>query len=159
RRSGWRLEIAIPYRLPWLDDGGVVEPDHRDDPPIHRLEPIGRHIRFWWFRGLSQLLDQKHPRIVYLENSPESVMAWVTGSWCIHNGAMLIANTNENDILPISAILHERSARAALKSIRSHVWGRMARGRVNHVVAICKDGRDAMQSIGFANAVSIMPLG
>jgi glycosyltransferase involved in cell wall biosynthesis len=55
--------------------------------------------------------------------------------------------------------LHQRRVGAALRSIRSHLWGRMARGRVDHVIAICEEGRKAMHSIGFADAVSIMPLG
>jgi glycosyltransferase involved in cell wall biosynthesis len=154
---GWKVELAIPAHLPWSKDT-IVEPAHPDDPLIHRLQPRGGHIRFWWFKGLGAILDSKRPRIVYLENAPESVMAWRIGSWCRRNRAILVANTNENDIASISDVLGQRP-RAALRSIRSQLWGRMARSRVDHVVAICEDGRKSMQAIGFADAVSVIPLG
>jgi glycosyltransferase involved in cell wall biosynthesis len=156
---GWKLELAIPSRLPWSNDVNFVEPDHPKDPPIHRLEPCGNHIRFWWFKGLTAVLDQKRPRIVYLENAPESVMAWLIGGWCKRNDAVLVANTNENDILSPADILRQGRPEAALRSVRSHFWGRMARSRIKHVVAICEDGRKSMQVIGFANAVSVIPIG
>ena len=156
---GWKLELAIPNRLPWSPDVNIVEPDHPKDPPIHRLEPRGSHTRFWWFKGLKRVLDRKRPRIVYLENAPKSIMAWLIGGWCKRNDAILITNTNENDILSLGDILRQCQARAALRSVRSHLWGRMARSRVNHVVAICEDGRKSMQAIGFADAVSVIPIG
>ena len=88
-----------------------------------------------------------------------SLMAWVIGGWCRRNDAFLIANTNENDILPIREVLRGWRPKASLRSLRSHIWGRLARGRVSHVVAICEDGRDSMRSIGFGDAVTVTPLG
>jgi glycosyltransferase involved in cell wall biosynthesis len=158
-RLGWQLEIAIPRLLPWSNDLNIVQPNHAVDPPIHRLEPRGRHIRFWSFDGLGTLLDQKRPRIVYLENGPDSMMAWEIGGWCRRNDSVLVSNTYENDIRPLGEIFRERNVRAGVRSIRSQLWGRIARKRVNHVVAICEDGRKAMQLIGFKDAVSITPLG
>jgi glycosyltransferase involved in cell wall biosynthesis len=158
-RLGWQVEIAIPRHLPWSNDLNFVQPDHPEDPPIHRLEARGRHIRFWSFEGLTDLLNRKRPRIVYLENGPDSLMAWVIGGWCRRSGAFLIANTNENDILPIREVLRGWRPKASLRSLRSHIWGRLARGRVSHVVAICEDGRDSMRSIGFRDAVTVTPLG
>jgi glycosyltransferase involved in cell wall biosynthesis len=156
---GWQVELAIPDRLPWVTDVSIVEPDDPKDPPTHRLEPHGKHTRFWWFKGLEGILDCKKPRIVYVENAPESIMAWRIGGWCKRNGAILIANTNENDILPLKDIMRQPKARPVLRSVRSHLWGRMARSRVNHVVAICEDGRKSMQMIGFSDAVSVIPIG
>jgi glycosyltransferase involved in cell wall biosynthesis len=86
-------------------------------------------------------------------------MAWLIGGWCKRNGAALVTNTNENDLLSIGDIVRRRQAGATLRSVRSHLWGRIARSRVNHVVAICEDGRKSMQVIGFADAVSVIPMG
>jgi glycosyltransferase involved in cell wall biosynthesis len=158
-RLGWQLEIAIPRCLPWSNELNIVQPNHPVDPPIHRLEPRGRHIRFWSFDGLGTLLDRRRPRIVYLENGPDSMMAWEIGGWCKRNDSVLVSNTYENDILSLGEILRERRIRAGLRSVRSQLWGRIARKRVNHVVAICEDGRKAMQLIGFKDAVSVTPLG
>jgi glycosyltransferase involved in cell wall biosynthesis len=156
---GWQLEIAIPQRLPWSNDLNIVQPDNVGDPLIHRLEPHGSHLRFWSFAGLRALLDWKQPRIVYLENGPDSMMAWTIGGWCKRNDAVLVSNTYENDILTFRESLSERKLRAGLRSLRSQLWGRLARKRVNHVVAICEDGKKAMQLIGFEGSVSITPLG
>src|SRR5262249_19529393 len=90
---------------------------------------------------------------------PDSVMAWRIGGWCKRNDAVLISNTYENDILTPAEILRKRRVWAGLRSARSQVWGRIARKRVNHVVAICEDGRKAMQLVGFREAVSFTPLG
>jgi glycosyltransferase involved in cell wall biosynthesis len=87
------------------------------------------------------------------------MMAWQIGGWCKRNGSVLVSNTYENDISPLGEIFRERRVWAGLRSIRSQLWGRIARKRVNHVVAICEDGRKAMQLIGFKDAVSITPLG
>lgn len=158
-RLGWQVEIAIPRRLPWTDNEASVQPDHLDDPPIHRLEPIGAHARYWAFDGLLELLDRRRPRIVYLENGPESMMAWITGGWCRRNNAALVVHTNENDYPSIREILRDRQWKAAVRSLRSQIWGRIARHRVTHVIAICEDGRDAMGTIGYSDRTSVMPLG
>src|SRR5262249_54786207 len=150
---------ATTRHLPCLNKPNFVQPHHPEDYPIHRLEARGCHIRFWSFEGLTDLLKRKRPRIVYLENGPDSLMAWVVGGWCRRSGAFLIANTNENDILPIKEVLRGWRLKARLRSLRSHIWGRLARGRVSHVVAICEDGRDSMRSIGFRDAVTVTPLG
>src|SRR5262245_40232090 len=97
-RLGWHIEMAIPRYLPRSDDLNFVQRAHHEDPPIQRLEPRGRHIRFCSFKGLTDLLNRKRPRIVYLENGPDSLMAWVIGRWCRRNNAVLVAVTNENDI-------------------------------------------------------------
>jgi glycosyltransferase involved in cell wall biosynthesis len=158
-RLGWRVEIAIPLYLPWTSHVNDVQPDDPDDPPIHRLEPRGRHVRYWSWKGLEVLLDRRQPRIVYLENGPDSMMAWTIGGWCRRNGAKLIVNTYENDLPSLGEAFRHRRPAAALRSLRSHIWGRLARSRIAHVIAICEDGHAAMRSIGFADVVSVMPLG
>lgn len=158
-RLGWNVEIAIPQRLPWVPSEAFVQPDDADDPPIHRLEPNGAHVRYWTFDGLLELLDRRRPRIVYLENGPESVMAWVAGGWCRRNNAALVVHTNENDYPSLREIFRNRQWKAAIRSLRSQIWGRVARHRVAHVIAICEDGRDAMGTIGYSDRTSVMPLG
>ena len=158
-RLGWQLEIAIPRCLPWSNNLSIVQSNHAADPPIHQLEPRGRNIRFWSFDGLEALLDRKRPRLVYLENGPDTMMAWEIGGWCKRNDSVLVSNTYENDIAPLGESLRKWRIRAGLRSVRSQLWGHMARKRVKHVVAICEDGRKAMQLIGFKDAVSVSPLG
>lgn len=156
-RLGWRVELAVPARLPW--SGEAAQPDHPDDPPIHRLPARGGSLRTWTFDGLIRLLDTRAPRIVYLENGPDSRMAWQIGRWCARHGAKLVLNTNENDVPPVFAALRSRGIKHALRSLRTRVWVVFTRRYVAHVVAISRDGRDAMASLGLGRAVSVMPLG
>src|SRR5215468_8628682 len=86
---GWNIEIVVPDRLPWSPET-IPELDHPRDPPIHRLPPRGSNTRYWSFDGLDQLLDRRNPRIVYLENNPDTSMAWRIGAWCRKHQAVLI---------------------------------------------------------------------
>lgn len=157
RRLGWRVELAIPARLPWSSE--TAQPDHADDPPIHRLPAKGGSLRTWTFEGLRRLLNARAPRIVYLENGPDSRMAWEIGRWCARHGAKLVLNTNENDIPPVLQALRSRGIRHALRSLRTRLWVVFTRRYIAHIVAISRTGRDAMASLGFGKAVSVTPLG
>jgi glycosyltransferase involved in cell wall biosynthesis len=157
-RMGWRLELVIPSRLPWSSDANIVQADQPEDPPIHRLTPRGSNTRYWSFDGLETLLTQRRPRIVYLENNLDTTMAWTVGDWCRKNHASLILNSTENELLSIREMLGERDLKASLRTFRSHIWGRLARSRVDHVIAMCESGRRAMELIGFKD-VTVAPLG
>lgn len=158
-RKGWRVELAIPVGIPWISDPAAIQPDHPEDPPIHRLPVKGSYTRTWSFEGLSQLLTARRPRLVYLENEPDSTMAWVIGRWCLRNGAKLIVNTNENDIPPMLEAMRRRRLKPVLRSIRTRLWMLLNRRYVAWAVAISEGGREAMRSIGFENAVTVTPLG
>jgi glycosyltransferase involved in cell wall biosynthesis len=158
-RIGWSVELVIPARMPVTISDVRVQPDDPADPPIHRLPLKGDYIRTWEFEGLISLLDARRPRIVYLENEPDSAMAWRIGNWCVKNGGKLIVNTNENDIPPVFQALRRRGVKPALRSLRTRIWVVATRPRIAQVVAICEDGRQAMQSIGFGHKVSVAPLG
>jgi glycosyltransferase involved in cell wall biosynthesis len=158
-RKGWKIELAIPDRHPWTLEPARVEVRHPDDPPIHYLPVKGFYTRTWSFVGLTRLLAARRPRFVYLENEPDSVMAWTVGRWCVRNDAQLVVNTNENDVPPVFEALRKRGLKPALRSLRTRLWARATRPYIAHVVAICEDGRAAMRAIGFGDAVTVAPLG
>jgi glycosyltransferase involved in cell wall biosynthesis len=158
-RMGWRIELVIPARLPWSADPNIVQADHPDDPPIHRLMPRGRNTRYWSFEGLEALLSRRQPRIVYLENNVDTTMAWTVGGWCRKNHASLILNSTENELLSLGEMLRVQNPKLTLRTLRSQLWGRFARSRIDHVVAMYQGGRRDMEMIGFRNAVTVAPLG
>ena len=86
-------------------------------------------------------------------------MAWSIGGWCRKNGAVLIANSTENDLPSLGEMLRDRNVKKALRSIRSRILGRIVRHRVDHVVSMCEGGREAMEAMGFTGAASVAPLG
>lgn len=158
-RRGWRVELAMPDRLPWNPDPAAVQPDDPEDPPIHRLTPRGGYTRTWSFDGLVELLEARRPRLVYLENEPDSSMALVLGKWCARNGGRLVVNTNENDIPPILSALVRRGLKPALRSLRTRLWTLLTRRYIAHVVAFSKGSAEAMRAIGFGDKVTVTPLG
>lgn len=155
-KRAWKIEFAIPDKLPF---GGLVEPRGDDEPPIHWLTPIGRNTRYWRFGGLEALVRRTNPRIVFLENEPDSRMAYELGGIARAIGAKLVCVTNENDLPPPLAALSRGDLRAALRSGRSRLFSLAVRNRVDHVLAICDDGVTAMNALGFAGRVTKMPLG
>lgn len=158
-RKGWKIELVIPSYLPWAPNSDVIQGAHPEDPPIHKLAPIGQNTRYWWFDGLDSLLFKRRPRIVYLENNIDTVMAWKVGKWTRSNDACLIINSTENDLYSFHEMIDDFKFKPILRTLRSHIWGRLARGRINHVVAMCNDGRRAMELVGFKNNVTVAPLG
>lgn len=154
---GWSIELAIPNIQPWR--GPPVDPAGEGDPPLHMLAPTGRNTRFWRFEGLAELVRARRPRILFLENEPDSRMAFELGGLAKQIGAKLVCVTNENDLPPPLASLLRGRLRPALRSLRSRAWSLVASRRVDHVLAICDDGVTDMTALGFGGRVTKMPLG
>lgn len=155
-RRGWKVELAIPGTLPWR---GSVEPREIDDPPLHKLSPHGSNTRFWSFEGLPTLVRQLRPKIIFLDNEPDSRMAWELGGIARELDARLVCVTNENDLPPPLGAFVRGEFRPALRSLRSRAWSLVARRKVDHVLAICDDGVAAMEALGFGGHVTKIPLG
>jgi len=156
---GWRVELLIPEQLPKSWRTVEREPHVPPEPPIHVL-PIRRvNTRTWTYIGLTDLLQRRMPRIVYLENEPDSFVAFEIGLWCARHDSKLVVNTNENDIPPIFRSLFQRRIKPALRSLRTKVITQLTKRYIAHVVAISEGSRVAMCNIGFSSRVSIVPLG
>jgi glycosyltransferase involved in cell wall biosynthesis len=156
-RRGWKVEIVIPDKLPWR--GPAVEPQAAFDPPVHMLPPRGNRTRFWTLDGLAGLVRKLQPRIVFLENEPDSRMAWELGRLAHRQGGRLVCLSNENDLPSTVGAIARGALKPALRSLRSRAWSLFARRYVDHVFSICSDGVAAMQSLGFTGRVTKIPLG
>ena len=156
-RRGWNVELAFPRAVP--QRALTAQPRMPEDPPIYILSARGGHTRFWTFDGLKELLNDRKPKIVLLENEPDSWMAWEIGEWTRANKSKLVCISCENDLpAPLSAILRGE-IRPALRSVRSRLWSLAARFRVDHVFAICKDGVSTMEALGFRGRITQIPIG
>lgn len=156
-RRGWSVELAMPEATPWR--GPRAQPRMPEDPPIHTLPVSGRNVRFWRFRGLDELVRRRAPRIIFLENEPDSRIAWELGRSAHATGARLVCVTNENDLPPPARALLAGRVKPALRSLRSRLWSLASRHYVDHIFAICQDGVSAMEALGFRGRVTKMPLG
>ncbi len=156
-KRGWNIELAIPDHLPW--PGPDVEPPTVDDPPVHTLAPRGKHMRYWTFDGLADLVKRRQPSIALVEYDPDSRIAWQLGGLVREYGGHVVCQTNENDLPALLRALKNGQIRAALRSLRSRCLSLAARSRVDHVFAICNDGVAVMESLGFRGRTTKIPLG
>ncbi len=158
RGQGWDIELAIPEALPWKG-APLLQPAASDDPPLHSLPVRGSHLRFWAFEGLLDLLDRRNPKIVLVENDPNSRMAWEVGAWAHRHNAVAVCITNENDLPPTLPALLQGQLKIALRSMLSRLASLITRRRIDHVFAICKDGVAIAESLGFRERTTLIPLG
>ncbi len=157
-KRGWSIELAVPESLPrpWPD----TEPRQPEDPPVHFLPVVGgTHLRLWRFAGLLPLLDRLKPRAVYLENAPESVMAWQIARWTRRNGAILVCTSDETDLVPPLEAVGKGDWWGAARALRSQAWLSLFGRGLDQFFAIANDGVRAMESVGMKGRVTKVPLG
>lgn len=157
-RRGWSVEMAIPRRLPFeAREAGPATPD---DPPIHWVTTAGSiNSRYWSFPELASLLQARRPRMVILENEPDSRIAQALARWSLAHRARLLLISNENDLPPVLPALMAGRWKPALRALRSRIMVAPSRGGIDHVFSICDDGVEAMSRLGLGGRVSKVPLG
>ncbi len=106
--DGWNLELVVPQSLNFPAGNRNAQPAAAGDPPIHYLPLRGDNPRTYAFEGLTELLEQKKPAIVLLDNDPVSRLAGDTGKWCRGNQAKLFCISNENLPLGIPDAIRRR---------------------------------------------------
>lgn len=158
QQFGWSIEMAIPKRLPAITR--TADHPSAEDSPIHWVRTAGStNNRYWTFDGLATVLGQRRPRAIVLEGEPDSRLALELGRWCARNQGRLIVVSNENDLPPVIEAILRGNVKPALRSLRARLVSRLSRGRIDYVLAICRDGVEAMTSLGFSGRISQMPLG
>lgn len=128
------------------------------DPPIHFLELSGTNPRSYSFIGLDAIMDEKHPRVVLLDNDPVSYMAIQTGKWCKQHNSFLYCISCENLLLDITNGLKRRGIKALPAIIAKRIILMQSRKLVSGIFSINRDGVNIFKEENFAH-VEHMPLG
>jgi glycosyltransferase involved in cell wall biosynthesis len=158
QQFGWAIEMSIPERLPSIER--TVDVQGVEDCPIHWVRAVGsNNNRYWTFDGLRTVLRERRPRAIILESEPDSRLALELGRWSARNGGRLILVSNENDVPPVIEAVLGGNVKSALRSLRARLVSWITKKNIDHVIAICHDGAEAMTSLGFAGRISQMPLG
>jgi glycosyltransferase involved in cell wall biosynthesis len=155
---GFSIEIAIPNRLP-LANSATVEPRSEDDPPLHHLEVKGTDLRHWLFDGLETLCQQRQPRLVLIENEPDTAIVRQCARWTRYNRAKIACMSVENDMGSPLAAVFRGEHRRALRSARSWLAAWSAGKIVDYVFTISNDGIKSMNFLGWGDRVTQVPLG
>jgi glycosyltransferase involved in cell wall biosynthesis len=155
---GFSIELVIPRRPP-VTNSATVEAQAPDDPPLHHLNVEGASLRHWLFNGLEVLCQQRQPRLILIENEPDTAIVRQSGRWTKQSGAKIVCMSVENDMgSPLMAFLRGERRRA-LRSTRSWFAAWRARQLVDHVFVISEEGVKSMGFLGWGGRVTRVPLG
>jgi glycosyltransferase involved in cell wall biosynthesis len=158
KTKGFSIEIAIPNRLP-LPSFITSEPRSEDDPPLHHLEIKGTGTRHWLFDGLETLCQQRQPKLVLIDNEPDTAIVRQCARWTKYSHAKIACMSVENDLGSPLAAVYRGEHRRALRSVRSWFAALPARKLVDYVFTISNDGIKSMNFLGWGNRVTQVPLG
>jgi len=157
-RRGLALELVIPERV-LVEGRPPAEPAAADDPPLHRLSFRGGNLRYLTIDGLGALLRERRPRIVHLDNEPDTPLAWRLGRWAGAAGAALTTRSAESEFFPLRRSLGSGDLKQAARNLRTRLGSLATRGRVDRVFCLSEQIADTWRQIGFAGRTTVMPLG
>jgi glycosyltransferase involved in cell wall biosynthesis len=156
--DGWQVELVIPKTLQFPSVLKTADPAMPGDPPLHLLPLVGNNPRTYQFDGLIDLLEQKKPAIILLDNDPVSNLALILGGWCKKNNASLYCISCENLPLGLLDTIKRRGISALAATVYKRTLLFRTKALVKGVFTINSDGKKIFQKEGYRN-VQQMPLG
>ncbi len=156
--DGQDLELVVPERLSFPAGIKKADPPEKGDPEIHYLELKGTNPRSYHFEGLIELLNEKKPVIIVLDNDPVSMLATQLGKWSKQNQSRLFCVSNENLPLDIQSGLVRRGVKALPAILFKRSLLNRNRRLVDGIFTVNRDGEKIFKKEGFKN-VRHMPLG
>lgn len=157
-RRGLSVELAIPEQV-LIDGRPPSEPAAADDPPLHRLRFEGGNLRYLAIDGLDALLAARRPRIVHLNNEPDTPLAWRLGGWARRNGGTFTAQSLESEFFPLTQSLARGDLRQAARHLRTRVSARIAGRRVDRIFCLSRQIAGTWRRVGLGGKTTVMPLG
>jgi glycosyltransferase involved in cell wall biosynthesis len=157
-QEGWKLELVVPKKLSFPSGIKKADPPGKGDPEIHYLNLKGTNPRSYLFEGLIDLLNDKKPGIIVLDNDPVSLLTTELGSWAKQHQSWLFCISNENLPLDIRAGLMRRGIKALPAILFKRTLLKRNRGLVDGVFTVNRDGEKIFIEEGYLN-VRHMPLG
>jgi glycosyltransferase involved in cell wall biosynthesis len=157
-RRGLAVELAIPEHV-LLPGAPAAEPAASDDPPLHRLPFKGGNLRYLAIEGLEALLAQLRPRVVHINNEPDTPLAWRLGGWARRHGSALTAQSLESEFFPLARSLARADLKQAARHLRTRFSARLTRRRVERIFCLSRRAADTWERLGFAGRTTYMPLG
>jgi glycosyltransferase involved in cell wall biosynthesis len=156
--KGWKIELVIPKYV--IKEGKKIyaHTQSKNDPPLHQLELVGTNPRMYSYAGLIPLLENKRPKILFLDIDPLSRLAFRLGKWCEKNQCMLVCLSCEN----LSFRFRESIQRMGISKIPAILakllFNYFSVKRVNHLFTINEDGTNLFLKEGYKKVTKI-PLG
>ena len=156
--EGFSIELVVPKTLNF--PSGIKNAEERTelDPQIHYLKLKGNNPRSYLYNGLKEVLNQKKPKIVLLDNDPVSLLAFFLGKWCKKNNSFLFCISNENFPLDVSSTFKRRGIVNLPSAIIKRIIINKTKNLVDGLFCINSSGKEIFIKEGFKNVIQI-PLG
>lgn len=155
---GWRVAIVAPTAIAMPGGERRADPPRPGDPPVHLLAPTPGNPRLSTFAGLGRLLNELRPRVVLVDNDPNSRVAVELGLWTRRHGAALVCQSCENLTRRLVPAARRGGARGVAGAMLTGALATLARPLVDHVFVISDDGLAVLREQGY-RSVSKIPLG
>jgi glycosyltransferase involved in cell wall biosynthesis len=158
-RRGLAVEVATARSLWHLPGNRAAEAPAADDPPLHLLDFSGRNLRYVRIAGLAELLRQRRPRIVHLNNEPDTPLAFRLGGYQHRAGGRLTAVSLENAIEAFWPALARARLRPAARHLRTRLSALATHRRVDLVFCHSRQIERTWLRLGFDGRTAVVPLG
>ena len=158
-QRGLRIEVATARSLWHLPGNRPAEPPAADDPPLHLLDFAGRNLRYPRIAGLAALLAARRPRLLHLNNEPDTPLAFRLAGRQHARGGFLTALSLESEFEPFWPALLGGHPRPAVRHLRTRLSALATRRRIDHLFCHSRQIERAWQGLGFAGRTTVVPLG
>lgn len=155
-RDGFKVELVVPPQAP---TGARLEERRADDPLLHVLTLKGRNLRYYRFEGLMALVRRLKPRLIHLENEPDTPLAFHLGRWAKKNGAVFSCQTLENALPPIVPRLLSGNVKSALRSLRTRASIAFNRPYLNLIFCHSQQAYAVLERLKLNAHARLLPLG
>jgi glycosyltransferase involved in cell wall biosynthesis len=158
-RRGFRVEVATARSLWHLPGNRPAEPAAADDPPLRLLDFAGRNLRYPRVAGLGPLLAARRPRLLHLNNEPDTPLAFRLAGRQHAAGGYLTALSLESEFEPFWPALLGGRARPAARHLRTRLSALATHRRIDRLFCHSRQIERAWQELGFAGRTTVVPLG
>lgn len=156
--EGFSVEILVPASIELSGGKFSADPAKKGDPIIHTGILIGSNSRIQLFSNQFQLLSEKKPKCILLDNDPITLNAVILGIWCYLNGSKLCCITCENLPIGVMENIRRKGLRSIFSSSLKVFFSKVVALLVNTVFTINDAGTQIFKELKFGN-VTQMPLG
>jgi glycosyltransferase involved in cell wall biosynthesis len=136
----------------------MAEEQEPHTPEVHFLQLKGQNPRTYDFKGLYDLLNEKQPKLIHLDNDPLSLQAVRIGKWAKKNKSNLVCLSCENLKFDLFSSYKRLGFRGMVSSLPKLVLLRKSRKNIDHVFTINDAGTTIFKHYKF-KSVSKIPLG
>jgi glycosyltransferase involved in cell wall biosynthesis len=153
-----RLEIIAPETLQRGEQILKADFYKTGDVKVHFISLKGQNPRTYDFEGLYDLLGERKPKFIYLDNDPVSVQAVRVGIWASQNNSKLVCLSCENLMFDIFNSFKRLGFKGIVSGLAKTVLLQLSRKNIDHVFTINDAGTAFCKKYNF-KSVSKTPLG